>query len=100
MILSVISIKIIMSTYRKFKTVIYIIGFCLTIFLISKEGINTTHTPPGGFIISVLMILIALVFLIIDLFLKKQLKDFYFHLNTNIISIFVNLIITIGIILT
>ena len=87
-----------MSLYRKIKTFIYVLGICLTIFLILKQGITDSHTPPGGFIISGLMILIGLFFLIIDLFLKKRLKNFYLHLNTNLISIFINLIIVIVII--
>ena len=85
-----------MSLYRKIKTFIYVLGICLTIFLILKQGITDSHTPPGGFIISGLMILIGL--LIIDIFLKKRLKNFYLHLNTNLISIFINLIIVIVII--
>jgi len=71
------------------------VGFLLTIYLILQNKNGGGHTPPAGFIISLMMIFLAILFLIIDFIFKRKSNDYYLHLNTNIISISINLIIVI-----
>ncbi len=88
-----------MDIYRIFKSLLYLFGLCFTIYLIIEYGISGGHTPPAGFVIAVLFILTAFFFMIIDILFKKYLINYTLHLKTNVISIFINLIIIISIFL-
>jgi hypothetical protein len=71
--------------YIIIKITIYTLGLCLTSYSILTDGIVDSHTPPTGFIISFLIILLASVFILIDFLLKKHLKNHSFHTKINII---------------
>jgi len=88
-----------MDIYRIFKSLLYLFGLCFTIYLIIEYGISGGHAPPVGFVVSIVFVLIAFFFMIIDILFKKYLINYTLHLKTNVISIFINLIIIISILL-
>jgi len=65
-------------SYNNLKTLVYIIGFCLTIYSVLKFGLIDSHTPPLGFVIPVFFLILGFIWVIVDWVLS-----FFFEINSN-----------------
>ena len=86
-----------LNLYSKIKIVIYFTGLCLTVFLVYKVGLVHSHTPPPGFVVALLFVLISSVWLILDWFLVKIFKLNEITFYENYFAFILNVLIVIAI---
>jgi len=88
-----------MKIYNYFKVILYLSALSLTTYSIIKEGVRHSHTPPTGFVIPVFIIFVAIIFMLIDLLIRKKMKNYNAHFMINFLAILINSIIAIRILI-
>jgi len=87
-------------SYSIIKLSFYFIGFVLTIFTILKFGLVSSHTPPLGFVIPVLIIVIGSFWLIIDWIISKIYNKIHIDFVSHYLGVLLYFVICILILLT
>ena len=83
------------TNYTKVKIGFYFLGIIITIFSILKFGLVDSHTPPLGFALPVIIMIIGSFGLIIDWLLSRFLKKIQIDLTSHYLGVFLNFIICI-----
>ena len=81
-------------SYNNLKIIIYIIGLCLTILSIIKHGLADSHTPPLGFVIPVLFLIIGAFWVVVD-YLISIFFDIKISYRNHYLGIGINLMIIV-----
>ncbi len=84
-----------MNTYNKVKIVIYSLTIVLSITLSIIFGIRDGHTPPLGFVSSLIFGVIGICWLIVDWILNVINHDTEFTLKPHLIGMGLNFLIVI-----
>ncbi len=81
------------SKYDLVKIVIYLLGFIFSVYSILKHGLIDSHTPPVGFVVPFLLMLIAIIWYIVDLILIKFLEYLKISKAVNLCGLMINFLI-------